>query len=219
MKKTILVFGASGYIGKRFCHLYQEKYDIISVGGKSSGPWIKFDFLNPDFERLHLHLSRDSCSIDGILFLQGMNPNVGIDDVDLQHFNEMLQMNVSVPSLIIRELFDKINDGSTITFISSVAAKKGSYDPAYAAAKSAIAGTINSLSNKWGHLRFNSVALGLVEDSPVHEGMTADFEKKHRDAMGGRLVKVNDVCKTLDFLLECESIACTEIQLDCGYKL
>ena len=88
MKKTILVFGASGYIGKRFCHLFQEKYNIISVGGKSSGPWIKFDFFNPDFKRLHLHLLGDSRSIDGILFLQGMNPSMGINEVDLEHFNK-----------------------------------------------------------------------------------------------------------------------------------
>ena len=219
MRKTVLVFGASGFIGQKFCELYHEKYKLILVGGSRPGPWLKFDFLNPDFYALHDHMLKFDVPLDGIVFLQGLNPTVGANEINTQHYNDMLALNVSTPSLVIRELINKLCLNAAVSFISSVAAYKGSYDPAYAAAKSAIPGMINSLSSAWPSLRFNSVSLGLVENSPVHQGMSSNFEKKHLDAMGGTLVNVDDVCKTLDFLLECKSISRANIKLDCGYKL
>ena len=97
--------------------------------------------------------------------------------------------------------------------------RRGSYDPSYAAAKSALVGLIQSLAKANPDLRFNILSLGLVEGSPVQQGMTPDFLKRHIDAMGGKLVSVDDVCKTIDHLIQCKSISSQDIKIDCGYKL
>jgi NAD(P)-dependent dehydrogenase (short-subunit alcohol dehydrogenase family) len=64
---------------------------------------------------------------------------------------------------------------SVIIFFSSVAKKKGSYDPSYAAAKSGLVGLMHSLANAYKTQRFNIISLGLVENSPVFNQMSDEI--------------------------------------------
>jgi NAD(P)-dependent dehydrogenase (short-subunit alcohol dehydrogenase family) len=99
-----------------------------------------------------------------------------------------------------------------------VAQKKGSYDPSYAAAKSGLVGVQHTLANRFPHVNFNTLSLGLVENSPVHRGMTDDYVHKHLNAMGGNLIKVDDVCASIYLLLEGHSISNSIISIDRGFK-
>ena len=209
--KNVLVFGASGYVGQNFCKLYGDKYNIDTSLGSSD----KFNFFIPDWDKL----GEVNDPLHAVLFLQGLNPRTGFQTIDNDDFDEMIQLNLSVPTMILSKLEeDGLIDDASIVFISSIAAKKGSYDPSYACAKAAMRGLIPTLMNNLSS-RVNSISLGLVAGSPVHRGMTPGFEKNHRDRMGGKLVNVYDVCKTIDFLIECNSISGAEISLDCGYRL
>jgi len=221
MIKNILIFGASGYVARHFSEKYFNHYNIIHFARED------FDFLRPDFEKLvenlieklqHLRQPRHG-GVDGIVFLQGINPSFGVSDIDDNQFHDMLSINLSVPLQVIRQIKDWINKSASITFISSIARKKGSYDPSYASAKAGLVGLQQALSNHFSDIRFNTISLGLVGGSPVHEGMTDDFALKHLDAMGGKLVKVDDVCKAIGFLIECDSISRAIIPIDRGFKL
>ncbi|MFI5142347.1 MAG: SDR family oxidoreductase, partial [Bacteroidia bacterium] len=117
-------------------------------------------------------------------------------------------------------LHSVINPNALILFFSSIAAQKGSYDPSYAAAKSALAGLMNSFANEFPTIRFNSISLGLVEGSPVEKGMTEDFKKRHKDRMfGNELIKIESIIDTIELLLKNKSICTTNVQLDGGYKV
>ena len=74
----------------------------------------------------------------------------------------MLNVHIVSPTLLIQKLHKHCNDNCLIFFMSSIAAKKGSYDPSYAAAKSALHGLVQSLANAFPNYRFNMLSLGLV---------------------------------------------------------
>ena len=216
LKKNIIVFGATGYIGKEFYRHFHKSYNIVNVSRND------FDFLDPDMGSLGKFLDSYASlrfGVDAILFLQGINPHNGVDDITAEQFHNMVKVNLTTPLEVVRYMSRHIKNDGSVTFVSSIASKKGSYDPSYASSKSGMEGLQATLSNKFSHVRFNTISLGLVKDSPAHMGMTKDFEKKHLDAMGGQLVDCNDVCKTVEFLIECKSISRTQVALDRGYRV
>ena len=181
-KKKIICFGANSFLAKRFAEKYGETYNLIKV--TRTGGAYSFDFEKGDqVQSLVASLPND---IAGIIFFQGINPSVGLKEMTIEHFQRMMKVNLSVPTVLISALLSKMAKDCSVIFFSSVALKKGSYDPAYGAAKSAIAGLIQSLANACPDFRFNSIALGLVEGSPVHLQMTDDFVERHKSRMFGR---------------------------------
>jgi len=214
--KNVVTFGASGYVGTHFYEKYQGTYNVVGINRST------FDFLNPDFVSLHQKISLDLSlekGIDALVFLQGINPSMGVHDINASHFRDMLSVNLIMPMEVINNLLPLLNKDASIIFISSVAEKKGSYDPSYASAKSGMRGLQQTLSNQLPNLRFNIISLGLVKGSPVETGMTDDFRQRHLDAMGNQLVDTNDVCKTIEFLIECNSVARSTISVDRGYRI
>ena len=211
--KRVLLFGATGYVGKKFVELYGDQYEIIQAPGSQ-----ELDFRDPDIDKVLRLANR---ALDGVIFLQGCNPSVGVYEMDDAHFRGMMDINIMTPLKVIRALHrvGLLSHQASVIFVSSIARKKGSYDPAYASAKAGLQGLQATLSNYFPDVRFNSISLGLVKDSPVHSGMTSDFVQKHLDAMGGALVEVNDACKTIELLLECSSISRAMIDVDRGYKV
>ncbi len=214
-KKNILCFGKNSFLAKAFNDLYGDKYNILNIGRFSgTEPYLDFD-LEQDATRF---ASQISIPIDGIIFFQGISPSVGLNDMNAEHFLKMIRINLVMPTLIIKALKSKINLSGAVIFFSSIAKKKGSYDPSYAAAKSAIPGLVQSLTNACKGIRFNILTLGLVEDSPVHLGMTPDFVKKHKDRMFmGKLINKYDVISMINEIITNESINRAEISLDGGY--
>jgi len=213
--KNILVFGSTGYVGKDFCKKYFSTYNIVPVSRD------EFDFLTPNFDNLEklINEALPSSQIDGIVFLQGINPRFGVAEINRDQFCDMLTLNLVTPLEVVNVCSTRFEKCPSVVFISSIAEKKGSFDPSYATAKAGLKGLQQSLSNHFPRVRFNIISLGLVKDSPVHQGMTSDFEQKHLNAMGGELVTSSDVCKTIEFLIECNSIARSTIAIDRGFRL
>lgn len=209
--KNVLVFGSNGYVARHFQSRNQERYNVIGMNRQD------FDFLKDTGSEMQLKLR--SNGVDAVVFLQGLNPKNGVDSITEDQFFDMLKVNIFSPIDIIRSITPWIKDGASIVFMSSIAGKKGSYDPSYAVAKSGIEGMKQTMANKYPFLRFNSVSLGLVENSPVHVGMTADFVDKHKDRMNGRLVDVDDACMAIEFLIDCESVNRQNIAVDRGYRV
>jgi len=152
--------------------------------------------------------------LDGILFFQGINPSKNTKEMTAEHFMRMLNVNLIGPTLLLKHFHKNLNAGAMILFISSIAAKKGSYDPSYAAAKSGMIGLTHTLANEFPTLRFNSISLGLVENSPVYNNMTPDFRKKHFDRMNGKFIQVDDVAAQIIELLQNSSINKAMINMD-----
>jgi NAD(P)-dependent dehydrogenase (short-subunit alcohol dehydrogenase family) len=213
--KNILCFGANSFLAKAFNEIYVNDYNILNVYRKS-GEGLYLDFEKElDAERFALNISD---KIDGIVFFQGINPSVGLKDMTSDHFSKMIKINLIMPTMVVKALRDKMNISCSVIFFSSVAKRKGSYDPSYASAKSAIVGLVHSLANECSKIRFNILSLGLVEGSPVHAAMTADFIKRHTDRMYlGKLINKYDVVKMIAEVIRNEGINRSEISLDGGF--
>jgi len=216
MKKTILIFGANGFLAKAFINKFESTYHILPVYKTSSEHKnLAFDFFNEDFDAFAKTINYE---LDGILFLQGLNPTKGIEDITPGDFKKMTAVNLIAPLFLIRILSKKIKTNASIIFISSIAKKKGSYDPSYATAKAGINGLIASLANAYPNYRFNSLSLGLVENSPVFNTMTLDFKKKHAERMHrNQFIQVQNVLNGLEFLINNTNINKQDIAIDGGY--
>ncbi|MFI5204354.1 MAG: SDR family oxidoreductase [Flavobacteriales bacterium] len=220
-KKNILIVGASGYIAQEVLNTLgkSEEYHFILAKRKALGPHeLRLDFS--DVKSIDAFTLPKGISLDAIFFLQGINPSKNTKETSYEHFLSMLQVNIIGPALLIQKLHASIKKEALVLFFSSIAAQKGSYDPAYASAKAALGGLMNSLANEFNHIRFNSISLGLVENSPVDKGMSEDFRKRHKERMfNQQLIQVKDILATIELLLKNKSISATTIPLDGGYRV
>lgn len=213
--KNVIVFGASGYIAKRFIEYSGNKYRFTTVTRQ------QFDFLDPDYKVLDNYVRKKTTTAgyQAVIFLQGINPRVGVEQMDEENFHDMIKINLSTPLGVIKTLRPLLTDSASVVFMSSIARRKGSYDPSYASAKAGLGGMVQTLSNNYSQLRFNCLSIGLVKGSPVHRGMTPDFVDKHMSSMGGDLICPDDVCRSLEFLIECRGINRTTIDVDRGFRV
>jgi NAD(P)-dependent dehydrogenase (short-subunit alcohol dehydrogenase family) len=93
-------------------------------------------------------------AIEGLGGLDGMVLNVGIgvgalglDGVDLKEWNDTFAVNLTGPMLCCRKALKHIADGSSIVFISSIAAlRSGSQLIAYDASKAALGGLMRNVA-------------------------------------------------------------------------
>lgn len=174
-------------------------------------------FLDLDNDDFSLDLP---AKLDGVLFFQGINPVKNTRAMDIKHFNNMLRVNLIGPAMLIKSIVDSFNDDAMVLFFTSVAARKGSYDPSYASAKAGIIGMMYSFANEFPKYRFNALSLGLVENSRVHEQMTPAFREKHALGMyKNSLIKFSSINSMIFELLENSNINRSVIPIDGGLIL
>lgn len=216
-KKHILIFGANSFIARSFIRLYSDHYFIHPVYRNRFEETHNLDFENPT--DLKGFAETINFKADAVLFLQGINPSMSATEITEDHFLRMMKVNLVTPVLVLSALSQKLSDNGLVLFMSSVAKRKGSYDPSYAAAKSALGGLIQSLANSYPRQRFNMISLGLVEGSPVYTQMTEDFRAKHASKMqNGEFIKAENVSSTIDMLIQNGNINRADIPLDGGYN-
>ncbi len=214
--KTVLCFGANSYVAKAFLDRYSNDYNLLPVYRVPGGSQLHVDFESEISIASFASLAPEG--IGGMVFFQGVNPSVGLDRMSFAHLIRLMTINIGGPLVLIRSLKSKLEPGCSSVFFSSVAGKKGSYDPAYAAAKAAVKGMVMSLANALPQQRFNALACGLIAGSPVHAGMTADFVEKHTARMfENKLIDKNDVIAMVNELLINSAFNRQEVCLDGGY--
>ena len=144
---------------------------------------------------------------------------MSVDQITEDHFIKMLKVNLISPTLLLQSLKEKLSAGAVTIFFSSVAKKKGSYDPSYAAAKSGMVGLMNSLANAYKMQRFNILSLGLVENSPVFNQMSDDFKKVHSSRMqNGNFIEAENVADVIDMIIKNNNINRADISVDGGFS-
>lgn len=216
-KKRVLLFGATGFMGKSFISLSGDEYDITSVTREHVNFEQYVDFMPMSLRNLLKDDKFDAC-----LFFQGLGPKLSTRNMITSHFEKMMRVNVASPAVLVRQLIERqnLNEGCSVVFLSSIAAKKGSYDCAYAASKAALGGLIHSLSNEFVHVRFNTLSLGLVNGSPTHTNMSPDFVEKHRKNMfNNQLIDVTSAINAVKVMINSSCMARADIALDGGYRI
>lgn len=181
--KTVLIVGASGSVGKACKKIGEQlNYRTLTTSSNKNNAnnnncfWVDFN------DSLSINELQLDCQIDLLIICAGKEPQKNLKETTWQHLNEMSNIHVLGPILLIQKILKFMTSGSAIVLLSSPAAIKGSYDPIYAAAKGAVNSLVKTLAKDLGPaIRVNAVSPSLIIDSPVYERMTPDFREKHQN--------------------------------------
>jgi 3-oxoacyl-[acyl-carrier protein] reductase len=215
--KNILIVGETGFIAQRLKADFEEQgFRVIGTSRNKSSNGLYLDLTAPDsIEKFAVPVE----NLHALVFAQGIKPSRNLKSMTYQHFQDMLNVHLIGPSLLLKKLLPLCEKQALVLFFSSVATRKGSYDPSYAVAKAGILGLVQSLQNEFPEQRFNAISLGLVEDSPVYQGMSEEFRQKHRSHMHNQsLIDVANVVTLTNELLRNKSISRSILPLDGGYN-
>lgn len=148
----------------------QETVDIITRGGGTALA-IRADILQPeDVERMVSEAEDRLGGLDGLVLNVGVGVGqLGLDGATAESWDRTLATNLRGPMLCCRAALPRLENGSSIVFISSIAGLvAGSRLPAYDASKAALGGLMRhvALEGASRGIRANIVAPGLV-DTPL----------------------------------------------------
>jgi len=201
-----LVVGATGSIGKTVVKLFKaNNFEVIGTSSSFSDDFVTLDLTN---RKSIETFSSGMSNIKHIVIAAGKEPQQSLDELKENHLDSMISIHYSGPLWLIKQLKPKLIKGSHITFISSIASNKGSYDPVYASVKGAINSLVKTLARELAPItRVNGIAPGLIKDSPVFERMTSEFRNKHLDTiLTQEFLNVEEVAETILFLENHKSI-------------
>lgn len=205
--ETILVVGINGAIGKAVADLFVEKgikcLGTTSRKAKASLAGKDLFYLDLEDHSSITDLKKELPALNGIVFCAGFEPQCSLAETDTEHHRKMMDIHVTGPLFVVQSLKEKIRKGGAVIFISSVSAQKGSYDPSYAIAKSAVGGMTRTFARELAgdKIRVNAIAPGLVKGTPVHKRMTAGFRENHlQNTLLQQLTTTKDCAEAIYFL-------------------
>jgi NAD(P)-dependent dehydrogenase (short-subunit alcohol dehydrogenase family) len=151
--------------------------------------------------------------LDGMVLNVGIAAGgLGLTCVDVAQWDETLAVNLRGPMLCCRSGLDRLDRGSPIVFISSVAGlRSGSQLPAYDASKAALGGLMRHVAREGAlrGIRANIVCPGLV-DTPIGRHASAGRASRSASAVPfGRMATGWEVAYAVLFLVSDESVYVT----------
>ena len=162
--KRALVVGGSGAIGRATADvLIESGWDVIQshfTALVESGPHI--DLHATEFEEV----IRKIGPVDALIFASGINRPGPLSEMTAGGFDEIMTVNARGPLLFVRDIWDTLPDGASITFVGSCSGQIGGpITPHYAMSKAALTALTKHLARHGAHrdIRVNTVAPGWVE--------------------------------------------------------
>jgi 3-oxoacyl-[acyl-carrier protein] reductase len=217
--KTYLIVGGNGTIGKELAQRLLSKGNTVYTTSRNKNNFhhtIQLDLESDvSIEKLeHLKLK-----FDGIIFTAGYEPQQSLLEMTKEHQLKMIQIHLTGPINTVKVLLSKLNENSSIVFISSIAAYKGSYDPIYATVKGALLSLTRTFAVEFSKYKINvnCIAPGLIENSPVFNRMTQDFREKHiSNTLDKKLATSDDCAEAIYFLLHQKHITGQTLHINGG---
>lgn len=225
MKKKILVFGASGSIGRGILKEYTnhfKTYDVIGISTKSIDP--KLSRVTSEYDILDLKL--DKKSINGIIWAQGKNTNDSILNFNFRLYEDIMSANVTyilyTLSWIINN--DLLSENAKLCIISSIWQEISRQDKlSYTISKSALKGLVLSLANDLSskNVMVNAILPGVIDNSMTKKVLTKEQLLKFKNNNGNKnLANPRSIARTAIWLCSDESDGITGefIKVDYGYS-
>lgn len=184
--------------------------EIIQKGGKAIA--IQANMSNPeDIQRLFLETSQTFGKIDILINNAGVYEFAPIDDITLEHYHKIFDLNVMGLLLAIKEAIKYFGSSGNIVNISSVASTYAAANSSvYSASKAAVDALTKSLGKELGpkNIRVNSINPGMVETEGTQTAgiLTSDLRKKTESQTPlGRIGLPTDIAPAVVFLVSDEA--------------
>jgi len=180
MQKNILVIGGNSLIGQEVIKLSNAKGDNVIATSRSTIdlPLENFIQLDPNEDLSGLDTLPDS--IDALLYCPGSISLKSIQRMDISDIREDFRINVEGAFNIIKKVLPNLkkDDGASVVFISSVAAKSGmTFHSSISASKAALEGFARSLASELApRVAVNCVAPSLT-NTPMAEHLLNNEKK------------------------------------------
>jgi acetoacetyl-CoA reductase len=178
-----LIVGASASIAPDISDVFSENsYEVISAFRKCAKIKATKSISYSISADGSLKITNSSLveELDVIVFCTGALIGKSIQDYTIAEMEEAFDANIVVVAKFIKYLFSKLNNNSSVVFISSISASAGSYDEIYSASKSALYGLTKSLAkNTKNGMRFNCVSPSLIKNSRMYNTFNKDEIQTH----------------------------------------
>lgn len=222
--KTIVVTGGSRGIGRAIVEKFaKENYNVILNYNKSEFAAIdiskqypnvdifKADVSNKkDVEAMINYVETKYGKIDILVNNAGISSTGLLQDLSLDEWNKLFEVNVTGTFLVTREVLPRMisKKCGKIINISSVWGIVGaSMEVAYSATKAAIIGFTKALAKEVGpsNINVNCIAPGIVMTDMVSNLSVEEFEQIRSEIPLGKIGSTEDIANTAFYLASDEA--------------
>ena len=210
--------GASVYVtGRREDDLAAA---VALIGGTAAA--IRADAGDPEDLRAALaSVQAQRGRIDTLVINAGIAEPAMIDDIDEDHFDRHVRLNLRAPVFALQAALPAMPAGGSVVLIGSIAGLIGT--PGYGAYAATKAG-LRSFARTWtNELAVKGVRINVVSPGPTETAMFADVPDEARESLInliplGRLARAEEVAAAALFLASAESsfVAGAELCVDGG---
>lgn len=240
MKKTVIITGASGDIGKALAEKFAKlNYNLALCSNVHNVEYddelkekFKIDIKNykmdiADFQQVESVFSKIFADFDAVTALVA---NAGISekrkliiDVTNEEINQLVDVNLKGSIVCAREFVKRnMDNGGKIVFVGSFVANYGcACESVYSASKAGLVGYTKALANELGNFDFtvNIVNPGFIDTKMNNNLSIAEKEDIEDMTPLARLGEAEDVANAVAFLVEDSGnfITGQSINVDGGY--
>ncbi len=219
MSKTVIVTGGSRGIGKAIAQKFAEEgYNVLLNYHKSEFSAVetakkynnidvfKADISSPkDVEAMINYAKEKYKKIDVLINNAGISSTGLLQDLSLEEWNHLFEVNVTGTFLVTREVLPHMiaQKGGKIINISSVWGLIGaSTEVAYSATKAAIIGFTKALAKEVGpsNITVNSIAPGIVMTDMVSNLSVEEFDQIRNEIPLGQIGSTEDIADAAFYL-------------------
>lgn len=233
--KNIIVVGSEGEIGNAVKEIYSSQnllcldYNIEKTTHEKNCTCMKFDSTSEkDIEHISKFLNENRISIDGIIYLAGVNTMAGFYDINKLDWHTTMEVNTAGLLFCLKGWYDYFSEKTSIVCIASQNGIVGHEDRiAYGPAKAALIQLVKNLTmdfskDRTRDIRINSISpTYLLTKKNHHYFSTLPGKKLINRIPYRKLTTPQEVSQVIEFLMSEASIAIRgqNIVMDYGYTI
>lgn len=207
MEKNILLIGGSYGIGLEMAKKLSKVHNVY-VASRSNEELNNLDVTHIPFDALTDDLSEKQIpeKLDGFVYCPGSINLKPFKTMGMDTIQKDMEINFFGLVKAVKEIMNRMNEGSSMVFFSTVAVGTGMpFHTSVSAAKGAIEGFARALAAEYApKVRVNVIAPSLV-DTPLSERLLSNDKKKEMMSERHPLKRVgtaNDIANMATFLLD-----------------
>ena len=210
MEKNILLIGGSYGIGLEMAKKLSTENNVF-VASRSNEQLSNLDVTYIPFDVLNDDISEKAIpeNLDGFVYCPGSINLKPFKTMGVETIQNDMEINFIALAKTVKSIINRMNDGSSMVFFSTVAVGTGMpFHTSVSAAKGAIEGFSRALAAEYApKVRVNVIAPSLV-DTPLSERLLSNDKKKEmmseRHPMK-RVGNAKDIANMATFLLDSEN--------------
>lgn len=207
-KTSVVIIGASASIGPQISQKFIDSgSDVLGTffsgdpGSRSALSIANYLDLSNEksIEDFSIHLGQAPRKISVLIFLAGILPGKSLGDYEFAEIDRVMNVNFIGQAKLLSKLIPHLSEDACILMLSSISARRGSFDPIYAASKGALVSFVKSISSKLpSGVRINVLAPGLIEGTSMFKNMDSKLQNKHRGQTNSNaLLSIQDLADVI----------------------